>query len=609
MTTVGGNDDNGLGMQTLELEELGIDPDPRGRADYHVSDADFLAGEPKTLDNPLECEDGVSRRARILALFQRLDHNGMGYIDADSIVKQLDEIAFGSQQSKANPAHAPISASQAQAASLSGSGSSSASASSQSAETSVRAALENIPLGSTVMYARELVKVCDKTKDGRITFAEFEAFVRKKEQELLDLFQEIDTGNDNVIHLSELLASVREAGIDVSESELQQFIDHVDKDNDGVIDFFEWRDYLLLLPQKTTLKNVFKFYNTVSNVDFNSDAVSLPDTISASGYMLRLKYFLAGGLAGAVSRTATAPLDRLRVLLQTQTNAAQASYMSIMRAAAKSIFADGGIASFYRGNGLNIIKIFPESALKFFVFEYFKDVIRRRNNNENVESLSVGDRFIAGGIAGLVSQFAIYPIETVKTRMMAQINNDKAGASGSLAGTQGSAAKTLQPRQSAILAAFRDTWHKGGIRAFYRGCGPALVGIVPYAGIDLAVFETLKQTYIGWARTRNAGGTELHNGDYNLSTPMILTFGMVSGTCGAVLVYPLSLVRTRLQAQGTPSHPTFYTSSFDVIAKTYAREGLFGFYKGLAPTLLKVVPAVSISYWVYEHSKRALDIP
>jgi solute carrier family 25 phosphate transporter 23/24/25/41 len=64
----------------------------------------------------------------------------------------------------------------------------------------------------------------------------------------------------------------------------------------------------------------------------------------------------------------------------------------------------------------------------------------------------------------------------------------------------------------------------------------------------------------------------------------------------------------RLQAQGTPSHPTFYTSSFDVISKTYQREGLVGFYRGLAPTLIKVLPAISISYFVYEKSKRALGL-
>ena len=65
---------------------------------------------------------------------------------------------------------------------------------------------------------------------------------------------------------------------------------------------------------------------------------------------------------------------------------------------------------------------------------------------------------------------------------------------------------------------------------------------------------------------------------------------------------------TRLQAQGTPSHPTFYDGSWDCIRKTHRREGFVGFYRGLAPTMLKVLPAISISYVVYEHSKRIMGL-
>ena len=116
---------------------------------------------------------------------------------------------------------------------------------------------------------------------------------------------------------------------------------------------------------------------------------------------------------------------------------------------------------------------------------------------------------------------------------------------------------------------------------------------MPYAGIDLAVFETLKNTY---------------SKEKIIPNHIILSFGMISGTCGACLMYPLALLRTRLQAQGTPSHPVYYNSAFDVISRTFKQEGLAGFYKGLAPTLLKVLPAVSISYVVYEQAKRVLNV-
>lgn len=101
-----------------------------------------------------------------------------------------------------------------------------------------------------------------------------------------------------------------------------------------------------------------------------------------------------------------------------------------------------------------------------------------------------------------------------------------------------------------------------------------------------------------------------------------LAFGSISGSVGATSVYPLNLVRTRLQASGSTGHPQSYSGFMDVWNKTIAEDGVRGLYRGLVPTLakvcvhserffllisfihLKVVPAVSISYVVYEHTKR-----
>lgn len=68
----------------------------------------------------------------------------------------------------------------------------------------------------------------------------------------------------------------------------------------------------------------------------------------------------------------------------------------------------------------------------------------------------------------------------------------------------------------------------------------------------------------------------------------LLAFGSVSGTVGATSVYPLNLVRTRLQASGSPGHPQRYKNLADVVRQTMQQEGWKGFYRGLAPTLAKV---------------------
>jgi len=77
-----------------------------------------------------------------------------------------------------------------------------------------------------------------------------------------------------------------------------------------------------------------------------------------------------------------------------------------------------------------------------------------------------------------------------------------------------------------------------------------------------------------------------------------------------LVAYPLSLVRTRMQAQGSPTmfgrDAIVYSGMWDVFVKTVKNEGLLGLYKGLGPNYLKVIPSVSISYVVYENTKRYL---
>src|ERR1700733_14816709 len=92
----------------------------------------------------------------------------------------------------------------------------------------------------------------------------------------------------------------------------------------------------------------------------------------------------------------------------------------------------------------------------------------------------------------------------------------------------------------------------------------------------MSTFEALKLAYL-----RSTGKDEP-------GVLALLAFGSVSGSVGATSVYPLNLVRTRLQASGSSGHPQRYTGVWDVTVKTYHHEGWRGFYRGLFPTLAKV---------------------
>lgn len=280
------------------------------------------------------------------------------------------------------------------------------------------------------------------------------------------------------------------------------------------------------------------------------------------------KHLAAGAVAGAVSRTATAPLDRLKVFLQVR-----GSEFASLTYCFKQLLQEGGWASLWRGNGINVLKIAPETAIKFMAYEQAKRKIRGDSENE----LTIQQRFLAGAFAGAFSQTVIYPMEVLKTRLVL-------GRTGDHRGICHCAQKILKTE---------------GFRSFYRGYIPNLMGIIPYAGVDLAVYETLKRSYL-----------RSHINDEHRKLPateaqihILLFCGAVSSSCGQLLSYPLALIRTRLQA--TPSSDKSVSMCI-LFRQIYDKEGLRGFYRGIVPNFMKVAPAVSISYVVYERTRRAL---
>lgn len=252
------------------------------------------------------------------------------------------------------------------------------------------------------------------------------------------------------------------SGIEIHDEELALFVERVDKDNNGVITFEEWRDFLLLYPHEATIENIYHYLERVCLVDIGEQTV-IPGGISKHVHATR--YLIAGGVAGATSRTATAPLDRLKVVLQVQTTQAR------LMPAVRDIWKEGGLLGFFRGNGLNVLKVAPESAIRFYTYEMLKGFIAKVKGLEDKADIGTAGRLFAGGLAGAVAQTSIYPMDLVKTRLQTY---DKGGRVPNLA--------TLS----------RDIWVQEGPRAFYRGLFPSLLGIIPYAGIDLTVYETLK---------------------------------------------------------------------------------------------------------------------
>ena len=141
----------------------------------------------------------------------------------------------------------------------------------------------------------------------------------------------------------------------------------------------------------------------------------------------------------------------------------------------------------------------------------------------------------------------------------------------------------------------RQVYPKEGMRAFYRGLGPSMSGIIPYAGTDIATFEIVKQRMVEYYGGEPPGYA-------------LIASGMFASSVAQLVSYPFALVRTRLQAQGMGGEQNRYNGAIDVVVKTVRREGPTGLYKGIIPNLLKLAPAAGISWYTFEKTKILLGI-
>ncbi|XP_058435159.1 mitochondrial adenyl nucleotide antiporter SLC25A23 isoform X2 [Marmota monax] len=369
------------------------------------------------------------------------------------------------------------------------------------------------------------------------------------------------------IDVSEIQQSFRALGISISLEQAEKILHSMDRDGTMTIDWQEWRDHFLLHSLEN-VEDVLYFWKHSTVLDIG-ECLTVPDEFSKQEKLTGMwwKQLVAGAVAGAVSRTGTAPLDRLKVFMQV--HASKTNRLNIL-GGLRSMIQEGGILSLWRGNGINVLKIAPESAIKFMAYEQIKHAIRGRQ-----ETLQVQERFVAGSLAGATAQTIIYPMEVLKTRLTLR-------RTGQYKGLLDCALRILEQE---------------GPRAFYRGYLPNVLGIIPYAGIDLAVYETLKNHWLQQYSQESA----------NPGILVLLACGTISSTCGQIASYPLALVRTRMQAQasieGSPQ-----LSMMSLLRHILSQEGVWGLYRGIAPNFMKVIPAVSISYVVYENMKQALGV-
>uniref|UniRef100_H0Z2G8 Solute carrier family 25 member 24 n=1 Tax=Taeniopygia guttata TaxID=59729 RepID=H0Z2G8_TAEGU len=314
-----------------------------------------------------------------------------------------------------------------------------------------------IPLGKEA--EEKIFKAGDTNQDGQLDFEEFMQYLKEHEKKMKLAFKSLDKNNDGKIEASEVVQSLKILGINISEKQAEKILQSIDADGTMTVDWNEWRDHFMFNPA-TDIEEIIRYWKHSTVLDIG-DSLTVPDEFTEEEKKTGQwwKQLLAGGVAGAVSRTGTAPLDRLKVMMQV--HGSKSNKMNIA-SGFKQMLKEGGVRSLWRGNGVNVVKIAPETAIKFWAYEQYKKILTRDDGK-----LGTVERFVSGSLAGATAQTSIYPMEVLKTRLAV-------GKTGQYSGMFDCAKKILK---------------REGPKAFYKGYIPNILGIIPYAGIDLAVYE------------------------------------------------------------------------------------------------------------------------
>lgn len=284
-----------------------------------------------------------------------------------------------------------------------------------------------------------------------------------------------------------------------------------------------------------------------------------------------LEPLFCGGCAGLISRFFIAPLDVLKIRFQLQSETPL--YTSILHGF-RTIIKNEGITGLWKGNVPAELLYVTYSASQFWTYKRLMQ-FQQDHGSGTLKLIPVSAHaFIAGAGAGTVATAVTYPFDLFRTRFAAQGH-----------------VHVYPALRSAIASVIRDE----GWRGMYRGLTASIIQIVPYMGLLFGTYEPCRKLLEGSAVP---SGWES------------AIAGFIAGSASKTGVFPLDLIRKRLQVQG-PTRKEYFLKDIPVYAglsrtirKIWQREGMRGFYKGLGISLLKSAPSSAITLWTYEQSSR-----
>jgi len=271
--------------------------------------------------------------------------------------------------------------------------------------------------------------------------------------------------------------------------------------------------------------------------------------------------FMLSGVAAGVSKTAAAPIERVKLLVQNQDEMIKQGrlsepYKGVVDCVQKTLRSEG-IIPFWRGNLANVLRYFPTQALNFA----FKDTIKAlfKVDKNAPQYVKFGTNILSGGLAGSLSLTVVYSLDFARTRLA----NDAKGKGG-------------ERQFNGLIDVYAKTLKTDGIQGLYRGFTISCVGIFIYRGMYFGLYDSLKPILLG--------------ADASVLMSFLLGWGVT--IFSGLMSYPIDTVRRRMMM--TSGSGVKYKGSIDCAVQVIKNEGFMSLMKGAGANILRGVAGAGV---------------
>ncbi|KAG0085605.1 Mitochondrial carrier protein ymc2 [Podila epicladia] len=345
----------------------------------------------------------------------------------------------------------------------------------------------------------------------------------------------------------------------------------------------------------------------------------------SSDSMRAVKDCASGTIGGFLQVFVGQPFDTVKVRLQTMPAPlpGQAPKYTGTLDCVKQTLAKEGIKGFYKGTTTPLVGVGACVSIQFVTLQAMKRHYNDKNGPAANGFLTNSQLYIAGAASGITNSIISGPVEHIRTRLQVQtgapaaIESGVAKVASIAAGNAAEAAVATSNVQNAVkvaaesassnaaknalfftgpVDALQKIYAQHGLRGIFKGQAVTMVREFQGYGAYFAAYEYLVQRAM---RLENKERSEL-------STVKVVAYGACAGYAMWTTVYPIDVIKSKLQTDGFTSSTRQYSSAIDCARQTLAKEGVAGFFKGFAPCILRAAPANAVTFLGFEMAMRML---